>query len=154
MRREDLAQDKHNVSSLPVPLDIQHIEPGRLHDVWPELRDDLEHCLSQDPDAPLVEDVYTLIKTGSWGLYVGTVRGAYVGFIVVQLVPEWSGGHRCHLLYVSGPGFLEQGNEYIETYARARGCRRITYRASKDGFARLTAKLGYRRISSDYEKRM
>jgi hypothetical protein len=142
------------VVPMPAELVIQPVAPTHLHAVWETLRDDLLVCLEQDPDHPLPEDVYTLIKAGTWGLYYASVRGSYVGFIVLQLIPEWAGGTRCHVVYISGPGFFERGHDYVKQLARERGCARITCQASRPGFDKLTARLGYTPTARIYELRI
>ena len=148
-----MAQNKHDVIPLDL-LQVQHVPAMALHSVWHLLRSDLEHCLTQDTDHPLVEDIYGLVKAGTWGLYIGTVRNAYVGFTILQMAPEWNGGKRCHLLYVSGPGFMDLGYDFVVKLAKEHGCSRITFRASKEGFRRLTARLGFKPTSREYELRI
>lgn len=137
--------------SVPSPFALTQIPPHALRDVWRVMQFDLEHCLTQDPDGLWTEDVFALVKQGHLVLYFGMCRGQYVGFAIVQMLPEADGSHRLHLHYVSGPGFLAEGHDQIVAIARKANCRRVTFRASKDGFSRLTQPLGYRPVATEYE---
>jgi hypothetical protein len=129
-------------------FELRYAPPEHLHDAWEQIQEGLEVCRLQDSDSPWVEDIYACLKFGQAFLYIGYVDNRYAGFVVIHVKPSpFNGVKRLHVWFAyNNHGFdiLEVGQAHLEKIAKDLGCSRITFRANRESFERLSKGLGYR----------
>lgn len=131
-------------------LRLTHVPPARLHEFWPLVRPGLDECRAQDTDEVWLEDIYACIRAGTAYLYVGldARNNGYYGFVLLTTRTDtFSGRSYLHVWFCNNSGghdILREGMPQLEQIASQMGASKITYRANRLSFERLTRDLGFR----------
>ncbi|MGZ5053317.1 MAG: hypothetical protein ACXWAT_00080 [Methylobacter sp.] len=123
-----------------------------LYDLWPRIRDGInaieKRCngLFYRP-----EDVYHEIKKGDAKLLIGTINNVYQGFFVVKIT-TYPDGAGLHLWTAHNAGkdkdFLANFFKVIDQIATLAGVMRVSYSSSRNGWGKVSNKLGYKPVAS------
>lgn len=134
-------------------IDLQWIEPARLHEVWEEVRTGLLEVQKAGDDW-LAEDVYKSIKDGLSQLHMGYLEGDYKGFIVTQQIPGYK-GLKLHIWAVYSNGsskenLMELALPQVEEWAENIRATKITFSSNRRGWEKN--RLGFKPTVTIYEK--
>lgn len=137
-------------------IELRYINPGNLHDYWEMIYGDLQHCVNQDSDDLIMEDVYYMLKAGFASLHVAFVDLTYQGFCVLQKINDpFSGAPRLHVWFTSckaGHQIVVMFENNLNEMAKNINARFITFKSNRDAFGRLLNDIGYKPMDTTYFK--
>jgi hypothetical protein len=73
---------------------LHPVDPRRLHEVWAWVRDGLLRVIDKTHDDWIPDDVYAEIRGGASALYLIYSGDERIGFVVVQVWPQYHNGPR------------------------------------------------------------
>jgi hypothetical protein len=130
--------------------------PEKIHAYWELVRNDLNECRTQDTDEVWLEDIYSCIRGGTAHLYVGLENNTYCGMVLLSAKTDnFASKQNLHIWYCNnsaGHDILREGLSQLETIARQMGSEKITYRANRLSFERLTRDLGFKLTDCEFTK--
>jgi len=105
------------------------VDPRYLARDWPYVRDGLQKIAAKTSDDWLPEDIYTDLRASpqTTGLYMLEYAGERIGFVVLQLIPQYHAGPRLFVRAIwtePGRAKAHRADIYddLNEFARERGC--------------------------------
>lgn len=135
---------------------IQYVPPAALHQIWPDIQHFVEESAEYDSENVWIEDIYALLKNGTYLLHIGKdFHGMTIAMAIsqVQLDP-WDNAKRFMVIYAHGEhNFLPYQAE-LEKVATELGCEKICFRSPRKGWLKVAPEAGYDLAFMQFEKRL
>jgi len=138
-RNLKMAEDDQNKRREPVKT-IEAIQPAKLKDVWPSIREDVASMDS--PDHVIPEEVYAMCFTNQATLFILKLDGEPVGHAVVRLIlPDL---HLWQLHNKPGMDCMHLFKPELQELGKNVGARHITFGTSRRGWVKVAEELGFK----------
>lgn len=134
-------------------LMLRRIEAKEVGAVWEQVRVGLVAVKKATTDDWLPEDVYMALKQGHATLYMGENEGAYLGFLVLRLVPTFHGARLdiwCAYSATKVP-LMRRFFPEIQKVARQAGAQAIGFSSAREEWQAAAKRLGFVTRQINYE---
>jgi hypothetical protein len=126
---------------------VEAIQPGRLKDIWPKIRDDVAKM--DAPDHAIPEEVYAMCFTNQATLFILKLDGEPIGHAIVRLMlPDL---HLWQLHSKPGYDMLHLFKPEMVELAKNVGARNITFGSSRKAWRETAERLGFKPRMVVYE---
>lgn len=127
-----------------------YVHPDYLHDHWEFVKEGLTRIHDRASDRWKPEDVYSMLKANSAGLYIINDND---GFCILQPVKGWDGQELFVFAAYLKPGhdFMDESFEEVKQIGRNMNAKRIKFQSKRAGWHKRAIQLGYEFGHIEYE---
>lgn len=136
-------------------LVLDWVPEAKLREAYERIENDLQYIREKSYADWIPADIYALLKSREADLYVAFEQDKYVGFLVVSLTKNKSGGSTLYIWATyqdpkcshSKDGFL-----FLDQLAQKLDVSAIEFQSSRSGWGRVVKKYGFEEIGTIYRK--